>query len=194
MKIENIHAEKAKLRQEVRKRLKAMPLEERQASDAALFAAFLALPELVESKTILLFYGVKEEPDTSRLIPALLERGKRICLPCSLPEHQMEARLIRQDSVLISGAFQIPEPAQDCPIVRKEELDLILVPNLCCDRLGVRLGQGGGFYDRYLADYEGKTVSLCRSVLLQDRILQERYDQMIQIVLTEEEQLVFETV
>jgi len=62
---------------------------------------------------------------------------------------------------------------------------LILVPNLCCDRQGYRLGHGGGYYDRYLAGYAGMTVSLCPAQWLQEQLPREEYDLPVRLVLTE---------
>lgn len=185
-----IQAEKARLRQELRSRMKEMSLEEKQVSDEALFDTLLSLPELMSAKTVLLFYGIKEEPETSRLFPVLEARGKRVCLPHCLPERQMEARLIRKDSVLVPGPWMIPEPPCDAPVIQKEDIDFILVPALCCDREGVRLGQGGGYYDRYLMDYTGLTVCLCREAFLQGKLPREAFDQKVQLLLTEKGRLV----
>jgi len=182
--------EKARLRRELRRRMGELSHEARQQSDTALFRSFLSLPELEKAKTVLLFYGVNTEPETSRLIPLLFAKGKQVCLPRCLPQHQMEARMIRQDSVLVPGHVQIPEPPEDCPLVLKKDLDLILVPALSCDRRGIRLGQGGGYYDRYLENYSGVTVSFCRKEFLQKELPSGRYDKKVMIVLTEKETLV----
>ena len=64
---------------------------------------------------------------------------------------------------------------------------LILVPALCYDRLCRRLGQGGGYYDRYLAGYGGATVGLCREGLLQEAVPVEAHDRPVDCVLTERE-------
>jgi len=65
------------------------------------------------------------------------------------------------------------------------EIDLILVPALCYDRRRFRLGQGGGYYDRYLANYRGRTVGLCRDLVLQDALPREATDLPVGLVLTE---------
>ena len=72
----------------------------------------------------------------------------------------------------------------NCPVVPRDQLDLILVPNLCCDRSGYRLGHGGGYYDRYLAGYRGFTIALCPEEWLQDRIPRDRFGLPVQMVIS----------
>ena len=64
-------------------------------------------------------------------------------------------------------------------------IDLILVPNLCCDKQGYRLGHGAGYYDRYLAGYSGETVSLCPADWLQEQLPRDEFDLPVGLVLTE---------
>jgi 5-formyltetrahydrofolate cyclo-ligase len=187
--MKNDAQEKAQLRKAIRRQMKEMTLNERQRSDEALFRVFCALPELRDAETVLLYYGIKEEPETKRLIWEMIERGKRVFLPRCLSEHQMEARRVQKQTDLVPGAFMIPEPAEHCLLLSKQKLDLILVPALCCDRTGVRLGQGGGYYDRYLRDYHGVTVCLCRKELLQEKLPRDALDQTVKIILTEDERL-----
>ena len=171
-----ISEEKAALRAALR----ALP----PADFGPLVAAFLALPQVEEARTILLFSGVDREPDTTPAIDALLARGKTVALPKCLPGRQMEARRITGRAGLIPGPFGIPEPAPECPAVPRDDLDLILVPNLCCDRAGYRLGHGGGYYDRYLAGYRGFTVALCPEAWLRDRLPRDGFDLPVQLVLS----------
>ena len=156
-------------------------------SDGALFRRFLALPQVETAGAMLLFRGVGREPDTRLLVEALLERGKTVCLPRCLPQSGMEARAVRGPEDLAPGRWDIPEPGEACPLLPREMLDLILVPALCYDRLCRRLGQGGGYYDRYLAGYGGATVGLCREGLLQEAVPVEAHDRPVDCVLTERE-------
>lgn len=151
----------------------------------SMLEAFLALPEVAAARTILLFYGVGREPDTTELIEALWQRGKTVLLPRCLPKRGMEARKIVPGSRLVYSTYGIPEPDQECPVVDRDRIDLILVPNLCCDKQGYRLGHGGGYYDRYLAGYSGMTVSLCPEEWLQEQLPRDEYDLPVRLVLTE---------
>lgn len=150
-----------------------------------LLRAFLALPELEAARTVLLFYGVGREPDTRGLIAELLRRGKSVALPRCLPGRRMEARAVTGEDGLRPGAYGIPEPGEDCPVVERERIGLILVPSLCCDRQGFRLGHGAGYYDRYLAGYAGLTVSLCPEEWLREELPRDEFDLPVGLVLTE---------
>ena len=165
----------------LRRRLEALP----PPDWTPMTTAFLALPEVEAARTILLFYGVGREPDTTGVLTELLRRGKAVALPRCLPGRQMEARLVTGRSDLRPGAFHIPEPDENCPVVNRDDIDLILVPNLCCDKLGYRLGHGGGYYDRYLAGYAGSTVALCPRAWLQEELPRDAYDLPVGLVLTD---------
>lgn len=149
-----------------------------------LVAAFLSLPQLEEAGTVLLFHGTGREPDTAPAIDALLARGKTVALPRCLPGRRMEARRIAGREELVPGMFGILEPGGDCPVVARDALDVILVPNLCCDRQGYRLGHGGGYYDRYLAGFQGLTVALCPEPWLQERLPRDAFDLPVGLVLS----------
>ena len=180
-----ITAEKAALRQELRARLKALPPAARRESDAALLKRFLALPQVKRASTLLLYHGMGTEPDTARLLAPLWEAGKGVALPRCLPGNQMEARLVQKDTVLVPHPWGMLEPGEDCPLLSPADIDLVLVPGLAFDRSGGRLGQGGGFYDRWLAGFSGLTVALCREAVLLDQIPREKHDRPVDLVVTE---------
>ena len=177
--------EKAALRAEIRARMAALSERERRESDAALFARFLTLPEVAEAGTVFLYLGMGAEPRTARLTGSLRALGKRVALPRVLPYREMEARLVPPGAVLVRHPYGMLEPGEDCPVVPKGEIDLILAPGLAFDRRGYRLGQGGGYYDRYLEDFSGCTVALCREICLLEQVPVEEFDAPVDIVLTE---------
>lgn len=157
----------------------------RRESDEALFARFLALPEVEKAQTLLLYCGMGAEPDTARLIPALFARGKTVTLPKCLPRREMEGRRVSPHTQLVRHPYGMWEPGADCPAVPKGEIDLILTPGLAFDKNGYRLGQGGGYYDRYLADFSGVSVALCRDAFLLDTVPAQAHDRPVDMVLTE---------
>lgn len=182
--------EKKNLRQKVCKELAALTAEELRRSDDALFARFLALPQVREAKTIFAFWGIPgKEPETGRLVETLTAQGKRVGLPRMLPEHQMEVRQYDPAIPMKSVAFGIREPSTDCPLIPREEIDLILVPAVCYDRQGYRLGFGGGYYDRWLEHFDGFRVGLCRQAVLREKVPTEAHDSRVDLLLTEEESL-----
>ena len=185
-----IDSEKKELRRRVRAQLAALTREELSQSDGALFARFLALPQVEEAKTIFAFWGIPgKEPDTAQLIRELLRRGKTVGLPRMLPDHRMEVRRYDPDKPLVTVSFGISEPGEDCPLLEREEISLALVPAVCYDRRGYRLGFGGGYYDRWLEPFEGFRAGLCRGAVLQDRVPTERHDAKVDMLLTETESL-----
>ena len=169
-------------KEELRRHAAGLPQEDAWA----LFQRFLALPEVESADTLMVFYGTGREPDTLPLIRALLERGKRVALPVVLPHRGMEARQVLDVDQLVPNRYGIPEPGQSCPLVSKGEIAVVLVPHLMCDREGYRLGWGGGYYDRWLADFTGLTVSVCRANRLVDHMPREEFDVPVKLVLIEE--------
>lgn len=168
--------------------VKENPLSDtaRARSDELLLSRFLRLFPGGNGAFVLLYYGAGAEPDTSRLLEPLAARGYRPALPHCLPNHGMEAREYLGRERLLPNAYGILEPDESCPVVKREDLSLILVPALCCDERGYRLGHGGGYYDRYLAGYSGPTIALCRDKLLLPLIPTEEHDLPVNTILTED--------
>lgn len=186
----SITEEKGELRRQVRRQLAALTKEELRRSDDALFARFLALPQVKDARAIFAFWGVPgREPETARLVELLTAQGKVVGLPRMLPGHRMEVRRYLPEIALTPVSFGILEPGEDCPQLEREEIDLTLVPAVCYDRLGYRLGFGGGYYDRWLEGFAGFRVGLCREAVLRDRVPTEAHDSRVDLLLTEGESL-----
>ena len=169
-------------KQELRRQAAALP----QVEAGPLFDRFMALPQVEAADTVMVFYGTGREPDTVPLIRALLGKGKRVVLPGCLPRRGMEARQVTDPDRLVPNRFGIPEPDKSCPVVDKREIEVALIPNLMCGRDGYRLGWGGGYYDRWLADFPGFTVCICRRGRLVEHMPREEFDVPVKLVLIEE--------
>ena len=132
-----IDLEKKELRRRVREQLSALSRSALVHSDDALFEKFLSLPQVEEAQTVFAFWGIPgKEPDTARLIGELVRRGKTVGLPRMLPDHRMEVRRYDPDIDLVTVSFGISEPGEDCPLIAREDIGLVLVPAVCYDRRG----------------------------------------------------------
>ena len=186
----SITEEKKELRRRVRGQLAALTGEELRRSDDALFARFLALPQVERARTVFAFWGIPgREPETARLVKELTGRGKAVGLPRMLPGHRMEVREFLPNIPLTPVSFGILEPGENCPLLDRGEIDLVLVPAVCYDRMGYRLGFGGGYYDRWLEGFSGFRVGLCRAAVLQAQVPVEPHDSRVDLLLTEAESL-----
>lgn len=152
-------------------------------SDAAIFDKLTALPQVKSAQTVFLYYSVGREVGTVRLIEELLRENRRVALPKCASGGKMSFHLTESISELRPGRFGIPEPngKEVFPSVD----DVIIVPALCCDEQGSRLGHGGGYYDRYLAETDAFTVCPCRSALLEGTLPTEVTDVPVRLVVTD---------
>ncbi len=118
-------------------------------------ANHLLASELVQnSQTILAYFSVRNEPDLSGLFTRSQHSwGFPRCVDKSLFWHCWQP-----GERLQSGKFGILEPLASGRMLMPEEVDLILIPAIALDKKGYRLGYGGGFYDRMLANpiWQGK--------------------------------------
>ena len=85
---------------------------------------------------------------------------------------------------LESGAYGLMEPKEDCAIADPQRIDLILVPGTAFDREGGRIGQGAGYYDRFLETRGALRVGVCHSFALLERVPCEMHDAAMDYVIT----------
>lgn len=116
---------------------------------------------------------------------ACMERRKAGCSAKMPGKGQMEACVITKEEDLEEGKFGIMEPKAGCKVLMPEQIDLIVLPCLSCDKKGNRLGYGGGYYDRYLEKCTGVRVVICREKLMLDEIPAESFDQKGDFLITE---------
>lgn len=152
---------------EVKKALRKELIARRKAMDPALKAAadidiFEQLKPLTDKASAVFTYASTEiEVDTRRLITYCLERDIPMALPVSGDEELM-FYYIENIGDLTRGRFNIDEPPQDMPAVPDKDT-LCVIPALCADGDGYRLGYGRGYYDRFLSGFDGTGVIICYS-------------------------------
>lgn len=182
---ETVSDEKTAFRARVRAKIKQLPEEYIRSSDAGIMKQVLALEVFRSAKTVFAYASVGREVDTKGIIESAVEDGKRVCLPRTGSGGEMDFADI--SAGLHVARYGIPEPDGSLPALEPGREDVIIVPAVCCDRSGARLGQGGGYYDRYLARYpDAVTVCLCRERLLSEKVPVEWNDVRTGYVITEE--------
>jgi 5-formyltetrahydrofolate cyclo-ligase len=142
-----------------------LPAEELLSVASRLRDVVLAAPEVAAATTVAAYFSVGAEPGTGPLLDALLARGARVLLPILSPDNDVDwAEYAGPESLRPAGRGLL-EPSG--PRLGRSAVigaQAVVVPGLAADRRGMRLGRGGGSYDRVLA----RTGSAFTVVLLHD--------------------------
>ena len=145
---------KAALRSEMIARRDALPGTERERLAAALLELIVALPQYQSARSVLPTMSIGSELSTRPFIEASLAAGKALVLPrvTPPPRHLAIYTVPDMQRDLVPGVWQMPEPdPARCEQVAFADVDFALVPALCSDRNGFRLGYGAGYFDGLLA-------------------------------------------
>lgn len=152
-----IAEEKARLRAVCMALRAQITPEERAEWDEALCRGIFAEPAFTNADLILCFSPVRGEPD----LAPLLFYANRHRIPVAFPRTEgrnMTFHIVRNTSELTVERFGIPTPAKTAPLAVPTARTLCILPALAATRDGKRLGYGGGFYDRFLATFEGVSI------------------------------------
>jgi 5-formyltetrahydrofolate cyclo-ligase len=117
---------------------------------------FLALPEVEAARTVMAFSSFGSELSTAPLIDALSSRDVLVGLP-KIDGDALEVRAFRPGDPTTVTPFGALEPADGAPI-DPQTIDVVVTPAVAYDRMGRRVGYGGGFYDRFLLRTRPDTV------------------------------------
>lgn len=182
---------KTALRRRLLAARRAVPESVHAAEAAALHRHLAALP--VAGATVCAYVPVGTEPGAAGMLDALLERNLQVLLPLV----DGDAAPLRwgryRPGTLVTGRFGLLEPpGPGLPATALGDADLILVPAVAVDRRGVRLGRGGGFYDRSLPlrDPHAALVAVVRDAELLAEVPAEPHDVRMSHALTPDAGLV----
>ncbi|WP_250399460.1 5-formyltetrahydrofolate cyclo-ligase [Streptomyces cellostaticus] len=165
-----------------------------RAAGEALAGRALELPELAGARTVAAYVSVGAEPGTRALLDALRARGVRVLLPALLPDNDLDwGEYTGPDSlarIQHGGKMALFEPSGErLGPAAVTGADVVLLPGLAVDARGMRLGRGGGSYDRVLARLEGAGAGPALVVLLYDtevvqRVPAQGHDRPVHAVVT----------
>ncbi len=134
-----------------------------QLDDAYRIEASLKIAETgssfvsVEPGTIVsAFLPIRSEVDLRPLISALADRGARICLPAIIDKTTIVFRELVRGAELVDMGFGTVGPSADAAVL---DPSVMLVPLAAFDGKGMRIGYGGGYYDRAIARLRDKGMN-----------------------------------
>lgn len=181
---------KALLRRELLTARRLLTGEDVERAATLLASRALELPEVAGARTVAAYVSVGSEPGTRALLDALRTRGVRVLLPVLLTDNDLDWAPYEGPDNLRRAGRGLLEPAgarlgTDAVL----DADVVLLPGLAVDGRGMRLGRGGGSYDRVLARLTAAGVHPALIVLLYDdevaaRVPEEPHDHPVDAVVT----------
>lgn len=186
MPVTNVKTLKNELRAKHKRYRVRCPENVKKQLDKKLAEKFLGLDEYTNCKTLFLFVSSEIEVDTSAIMQQAFADGKRVAVPkCKDKLGNMDFYYINSVSQLEKGYYGIYEPSKACERVEDFDTGLCIVPGLCFDMYGYRLGFGKGYYDRFLECFKGTTVGLCYSKCTEHELPKTMHDKPVDILITD---------
>jgi 5-formyltetrahydrofolate cyclo-ligase len=133
------------------------------------FTHLAQIPEITAAQVIASYFSYGDEPVTKLLNQTLIKAGKTLLLPCI---NGTEMTWVQWDGneLKLNNKTKISEPIGE-PFTDLAAIDVVLVPALRMDSDGYRLGQGGGYYDRFLPKVQAWKIGLLHDGELSSQIL-----------------------
>lgn len=182
----NINAQKNHLRKEAKE--KRSSVENKEELSEKIGEKLFSLESYKNCKKLFAYFSYPQEVSTKRIIEKALADGKKVALPRCENENKMTYYYIESETELEEGNFNgILEPKPNGEKAFPDEETLVIVPALAFGKDGSRLGHGMGFYDRFLARGNFKTVGLCFGKLLFSALPEDEFDRRVSLVITENE-------
>lgn len=192
--MEHTEAGKLALRDQILTARGRLPVAVLAQRARAISDRLLTTDEVRRAATVAAYVSVGREPGTGVLLDALVAAGKRVVLPLLQPDDDLDWAAYTGAASLATARRGLLEPVG--PALGLEAIataDVVIVPGLAVDRTGLRLGRGGGSYDRALGRVPAGTFTCV--VLNDDELLEQvpaaAHDRRVAAAVTEERLVVF---
>lgn len=158
-------------------------IKNKDIKDNIIFNKVINNSRIKNASTILIYVSLEMEVDTKRLIKYFLKE-KRVCVPKVIKDGVMQFYYINEINDLSVGYKGILEPTTKT--IYKNDYDSVcIVPGICFNNEGYRIGYGKGFYDHFLEKYKGYKIGLCYQDLVIDEKFREEHDIKVDEIITE---------
>ena len=186
-----LHATKRFLRDGARSRRDDMDYRTRAVLSRAIVRDIVETSIYRRSDTVMAYASFGSELQTDGFMRHVLYQDKTLILPkVDRQRGVLDVYRVRDPARdLRVGTWGIREPGPDrCARVDPDSIDFVLVPGLAFDPRGGRLGYGGGFYDKLLADVLSPCAWLVAGAFegqMVEKVPEDEHDVSMDVVVTE---------
>lgn len=184
MMFDEVRQRKQELRREIRARMKKLSSEDVVQQSQQIWDQFFELPQYQRATSVGLFVSMPSgEVQTDYALRRVMHDSKTLYVPrVGLNFEMCDMELVRcelndardwigQDEPLYKSwprnKWGIPEPpSQFVDVAKRGDIDLLVVPGLAFDGEGQRLGQGKGYYDRFISTIQDEKEEAKKPLLV----------------------------
>ena len=183
----DIREYKKSLRNKVKKFRRNLDPCYKEKMDNRIADIFLNSQLYKNSTTVLCYVSTPIEVNTKKIIETALSEGKAVAVPrCIKNTRFMEFIPIKSYDDLEKGTFGVLEPKPHLTnSIKYDKNTVCLIPALMYDSSGYRLGYGGGYYDRFLSKFKGKSVGIIYSHNITHHLFHGRYDVPVSYIISQ---------
>ena len=162
-------------------------IEHKAEKEEEIFLNFLNSSFADFTECIFAYSAVSSEAAVDRIVRWAYEMGKRVAFPvCTDDKGNMEFYFVENPDQLVKGRFSISEPdAAVCEKAFYTEKSVCLVPGICFDTSGSRIGWGKGYYDRFLENFTGVSVGIAFEECVTDEHFSQPHDKSVTYLITD---------
>lgn len=166
---------------------KRADINDRHLKDSSISMRILNSEKIKNADVILLYASFGSEISSYIIIEKLLNQNKTVALPKCRANGVMSFHIITSLTELTKGKYNIPEPNENLPSPSITDKTVCIVPALSFTLNGERLGYGGGYYDRFLADNPNVfSIGLTYETLIAPKLPVLSHDLKVNEIVTEE--------
>lgn len=162
-------------------------LSDKPALDDLIVNNLLHSDLFINADSVFCYVSLPSEISTDSIINTALNFGKTVAVPYCVDNcGTMEFYQINSLDDLVSGSFNIREPdISTCKAYKDYDNAICIVPAICFDKKGNRIGYGKGYYDRFLRKFTSATIGLCYNEFIIDKIPADNFDMQVDYIITE---------
>lgn len=164
----------------------SLPEKKRRQASRRILSTLVQTASYKKAKTVATFLGFGSEVQTRALVEHAWKAGKRVLIPITTHGFSRPYFAVFRKGDELHKTHRGPLELRKAPPANFKDIDLVIVPGLGFDRRGVRLGYGGGVYDRMLQKIpRAEHVGLFFSQQYMPILPADRFDQKLDLIITE---------